>query len=206
MDEEHFFTTDMLSLIAGSASPSKDPEAEKSNREQASRAPSAPSTSTSGDSSPAPLRPSRGKRGICPERLPLPRKGTGSAPRVLKIKKRDKSEKEFSGAQVKDFLPWVCPEPSWPFASEEEEGEEEITGLLDRYAARKRKRQEDAEREADRAEGSSWVPTDEGLEMQAIVIMGSLKMGSSDQLGLEDVVLEELREDVTLAQGDYTGS
>ena len=37
--------------------------------------------------------------------------------------------------------------------------------LLDRYAARKRKWQEDAEREADRAEGSSRLPTDGGLEM-----------------------------------------
>ena len=80
MDEEHFFTIDMLSLIAGSASPSKDPEAETSNREQASRAPSAPSTSTSGDSSPAQPRPSRGERGICSVRLPLPRKGTSSTP------------------------------------------------------------------------------------------------------------------------------
>ena len=107
---------------------------------------------------------------------------------------------------MKDFVPWVCPKPRWPFASEEEEGEEEMTGLLDRYVARKRKRQEDAKREADWAEGSSWVPTDEGSVMQAIVIPGSLKMGSSDQLGPEDVALEELREDIALAQGDYTGS
>ena len=39
---------------------------------------------------------------------------------------------------MKDFVPWVCPEPSQPSDSEEGE-EEEMTGLLDRYAARKRK-------------------------------------------------------------------
>ena len=53
-------------------------------------------------------------------------------------------------AQLEDFIPWVHPEPSRPSALEKEE---EMTGLLDRYVARKRKWQEDAEREADRAEG-----------------------------------------------------
>ena len=125
------------------------------NREQASRAPSLPSASTSGDSSPAPHGPSQGERGIILARLSLPRKGTGSAPRVLKIKKKGTNRGKITlGAQVKDFVPWVHPEPSRPSASKEEEDEEEITGLLDRYAARKRKRQEDAEREADQAEGS----------------------------------------------------
>ena len=57
--------------------------------------------------------------------------------------------KSTPGALVEDFIPWVCPEPNQPSASEEEEEEEEMTGLVDRYTARKRKRQEDA----DRAEG-----------------------------------------------------
>ena len=43
-------------------------------------------------------------------------------------------------AQVEDFIPWVRPEPNRPSASEEEDGEEEMTGLVDRYTARKRKR------------------------------------------------------------------
>ena len=81
---------------------------------------------------------------------------------------------------MEDFIPWVRPEPSWPSALEEEEEKEEMTGLLDHYATRKRKRQEDAEREADRAEGSNRPPTDGGSEMQAIVISGSLEMGSND--------------------------
>ena len=54
---------------------------------------------------------------------------------------------------MEDFIPWVRPEPNRTFTSEEEEKEEEITGLLDRYAARKQKQQEDAEREANRAKG-----------------------------------------------------
>ena len=98
---------------------------------------------------------------------------------------------------MKDFVPWVRPEPSRPSASEEEE-EEEMTGLLDRYAARKRKRQEDAEREADWAEGSNRLPTDGGSEMQEIVIPGSPEMGSSDQPGQEDVALGEPMEDTLI--------
>ena len=35
---------------------------------------------------------------------------------------------------MEDLIPWVLPEPSRPSTSEEEE---EMTGLLDRYAARK---------------------------------------------------------------------
>ena len=80
VDGDHFVTTDLLSLIASSTSPSGDPKVETSNLEQASWAPSVPSTSTSRDFSPAPPRPSRGKRGFRPARLPLLRKGTCSAP------------------------------------------------------------------------------------------------------------------------------
>ena len=100
-------------------------------------------------------------------------------------------------AQVKDFVPWVRPESSRPSDLEKGEDEEEMTGLLDRYAARKRKRQESSEREPDHAEGSNWPTTDGYLEMHAIVIPGSPEMGSSDQPGPEDVALREPRE-VTL--------
>ena len=40
---------------------------------------------------------------------------------------------------MKDFVPCVRLESSQPADLEEEEEEEEMTGLLDRYAARKRK-------------------------------------------------------------------
>ena len=51
---------------------------------------------------------------------------------------------------MRDFIPWVLLESGQPPDLEEEE-EEEMTGLLDRYAARKRKLQEDVAREADAA-------------------------------------------------------
>ena len=63
---------------------------------------------------------------------------------------------------MEDFIPWVRFEPIRASLSEEEEEEEEMTGLLDRYAARKQKRQEEAEREVERAEGSVRPPMDGG--------------------------------------------
>ena len=64
-----------------------------------------------------------------------------------------------------------------------------MIGLLDHYAARKRKQQKSAEKEADQAEASNRPSTDGGLETQAIVIPSSPEMGSSDQLGPEGAVL-----------------
>ena len=66
---------------------------------------------------------------------------------------------------MKDFVPWVHPESSWPSDLEEGEEEEEMIGLLDRYAARKRKRQESSERGLDQAEGSSQLAMDGDSEM-----------------------------------------
>ena len=72
-----------------------------------------------------------------------------------------------------------------------------MTGLQDRYTARKWKWQESAKREVDQAEGLNRPSTDGGLEMQAIIILGSPEMGSSDKPGPGRVALGELRE-VTL--------
>ena len=97
VDGEHFVTSDLLSLLAGCAPSIGDLEAEASHREQASWASSIPSTSTSEDPNTASPGPGRDERGICQARLPLPRKGTGSAPRVLKIRKKgDRSGEEYS--------------------------------------------------------------------------------------------------------------
>ena len=141
VDKEHFVTSDLLSLLVGCAPSTRDPKAEASHREQASRASSVSSTSTSRDSRSASPGPGRDKRGIHPARLPLPRKGTSSTPRVSQIIKKGIGwVKSTPGAQVEDFIPLVHPKPSWPSAleeEEEEEEEEEMTGLLDRYAARK---------------------------------------------------------------------
>ena len=159
VDGEHFVTFDLLSLLVGSAPSIGDPEAESLNQEQASQTSFVPSTSTNGDSSSASPVLGRDARGIRPTRIPPPRERIGSAPQISKIRKRGTNKgKSNRRAQVKDFIPWVFPEPSRPFASEEEEEEEEMTGLLECYATRKRKRQEDAEREANRAEGSNQPP------------------------------------------------
>ena len=199
VEGEHFVTSDLLDLLAGSVPPTGDPEAEALNREQALRASSVPSTSTSGDfGSTSPVL-GRDARSICPARLPLQRKRIGSTPRVLKTRKKGINQgKSTRGAQVEDFIPWARSEPNRPSTSEEEEEEEEMTGLLDRYAARKRKRQEDAEREVDQAEGSDRPPTVGGLEMQTIVIPGSPEVGSNDQSGSEDIARGGLREDALI--------
>ena len=114
----------------------------------------------------------------------MPRKRIGPAPRVLTIKKKRTTQgKSAYRAQGEDFIPWVRSEPSRPSPSEEEEEKEEMMGLLDRYVARKRKRQEEAEGEAKRAEGLVRPPMDGGSELQTIVIPTSPEMGSNDQPG-----------------------
>ena len=149
---KHFVTTDMLDFLAGPAPSPGDLEAEALSREQALRASFVPSTSTSGGSSSALPVPGLEAGSICPARLPLPRKRIDPAPRVLTIKKKRTTQgKSARGAQVEDFIPWVRFEPNRPSLSEKEEEEEEMTRLLDSYAARKRKRQEEAEREAEQA-------------------------------------------------------
>ena len=154
MEGEHFVTSDLLSLIEGRALPTGAPKAEASHQEQASWASPASSTPTSGDSSSACRGPGKGERGIHPARLPPLRKGTDSTSRVPQIRKKGKGRvKSTPGAQVEDFIPWVHPELNRPSISKEEKEEEEMTGLVDRYTARKRKRQEDAEKEDNRAEG-----------------------------------------------------
>ena len=58
-----------------------------------------------------------------------------------------------------------------------------MTGLLDRYAARKRKRQVSSNSESDltQAAGSSQPAAERGSEMHAIVIPGSPEPGAIDQ-------------------------
>ena len=80
VDGEHFITVDLLNLIAGSASSSKDLDAETSSQELMSRTLSGSSASTSGGSGSTQPTPSGGERGSRPESLPLLRKGTNSAP------------------------------------------------------------------------------------------------------------------------------
>ena len=95
---------------------------------------------------------------------------------------------------MRDFIPWARSGSSQPPDLEKEE-EEEMMGLLDRYAAKKRKRQEDVAREADaaldQAAGSSRPTAGGSLEDRVIIILGSPEMGSNDRLDIEDDVLGE---------------
>ena len=98
------------------------------------------STSPSEDSSSAHPVPSRRTRSSRPERIPLPERVTGSAPRVIKIKRKGASgRRNAPGSKGEDFVPWVSAEQEDFQDLEEEEREERMIGLLDRYAARKRK-------------------------------------------------------------------
>ena len=98
---------------------------------------------------------------------------------------------------MRDFIPWVRPESSQPPDLEEGE-EEEMTGLLNRYAARKRKQHENVERRSDaaldQADGISRPATGGSSKMQAIIIPGSPETGSNDRLDIGDDALGESEE------------
>ena len=73
-----------------------------------------------------------------------------------------------------------------------------MSGLIHNFAARKRKRDANLEQAADAlpevVEGSGHPRSNEGSEVQAIVIPGSLEMGLNDQTVLENVTSVESRE------------
>ena len=81
---------------------------------------------------------------------------------------------------------------------EEEEEEDEVFGLIQNFAARKRKRDASLEQDADVvpevAGGSDQPCPDGGSEVQAIVISGSPEMGLNDQPTLRNVTLAKSRE------------
>ena len=58
-------------------------------------------------------------------------------------------QRNTPGSKGEDFVPWVNAEHEALQDLEEEEREERMTGLLDRYAARKRKRQLSSDSESD---------------------------------------------------------
>ena len=79
---------------------------------------------------------------------------------------------------------------------EEEEQEKRITGLLDHYAARKRKQQLSSSSESDPAQttGPSQPAAEGGSEMQAIVIPSSPEPGPTDKTEPAGVAQIELKE------------
>ena len=142
------------------------------------------STSLSEDSSSAQLVPNRRTRSSHPEWLPLPKQVAESAPRVITIKRKGAAgRRNAPWSKGEDFIPWASAEHEDFQDLEEEEWEERMTGLLDHYVARKRKRQLSSRSESDPTQtaGPSQPAAEGGSEMQAIVIPGSLEPGPTNQ-------------------------
>ena len=71
-------------------------------------------------------------------------------PRVVKVKrKRALKRRNAPGSRSEDFVPWIPNRPDDSQDLEEEEQMEREAGLLDRYAASKRKRQVSSSGESD---------------------------------------------------------
>ena len=174
VEGEHFVIADLWRLISSSARPSRDPVVEASSRVQGSGHASGSSTSSSGDSSSAHPAPSRRTRSSRPERLPLIDQVVGSAPRVVKIRRKGASgQQNAPGSMREDFVPWVSAEHEGLPNLEEKERDERMTGLLDRYAARKRKRQLSSGSESDIAPAQTTGPSqpvaEGGSKVKAII-------------------------------------
>ena len=157
------------------------------------------STSPSEDSSSAQPFPSQRTRSIRLERLPLPEQVVGSAPRVIKIKRKGAAgRRNAPRSKGEDFVPWVSTEHEDFQDLEEEERDKRMTGLLNRYAARKRKRQLGSGSESDiaptQAAGPSQPAAEGGSEVQAIIIPGSLESGPTYQTKPAGVARTELEE------------
>ena len=186
VEGEHFMLADVRRFVSGNASSSRDPVVEASSSVQGARSASSLSASLSRGSGSS-SAPGRRARGDCPERfLPLAQVA-GAAPRVVKVKrKRALKHRNAPGFGCENFIPWVPDDMNGPQDLEEEERMERMAGLLDRYTARKRKRQVSSSGESDAipvqfAEPSQPAadgePAADGSSGdQAITIPGSLEL------------------------------
>ena len=107
---------------------------------------------------------------------------------MVKVKqKRALGRQNAPRSRCEDFIPWVPDDTDGPQDLEEEERMERTAGLLDRYAARKRKRQVSSSGESDAAPVQSVEPSqpatddepaaDGSLGDRAITISGSPEFG-----------------------------
>ena len=158
---------DVWRLVFSSASSSRDPVVEASSRVQGPRSASRSSSSSSGGSGSSSSAPGRRARKDRPERfLPLAQVA-GAAPRVVKVKrKRVLERRNAPGSRCENFIPWVPDDTDGPRDLEEEERMERMTGLLDRYAARKRKRQVSLSGESNAAPFQSTEPSQPAADDQ----------------------------------------
>ena len=184
---------DVRRLASGNVSSSQDLVVEASSQVQGARSSSRSPASSSRvpDSSSTTNREASGQG---PERvLPLAQVDK-VAPRVVKIKrKKALKRRNAPGSRSKDFVPWIPNRPDDSQDLEEEEQMEREAGLLDRYAARKRKRQVSSSGESNAAPVPSadlgqpgtkdQSPVDGSLGDREITTPGSPELGPS--IGLE---------------------
>ena len=107
---------------------------------------------------------------------------------MVKVKrKRALGRRNTLGSRGENFIPWIPDDADGSQDLEEEEQMERTTGLPDRYAARKRKRQVSSSGESDAAPvqsvessqpaGDDQPAADGSLGDRAITIIGSLELG-----------------------------
>ena len=140
VDGEHFVIADVRRLVSGGTSSSRNPVVAESSRVQGDRSAFGSFASSGGGPGSSSSAPDRRDRGDFPEHsLPLAQI-IGVAPRVVKVKrKRALKCRNAPGSRCENFIPWVPVDADGPQDLEEEERMERTVGLLDRYAARKRK-------------------------------------------------------------------
>ena len=118
------------------------------------------STSSSGSSGSSLLVPGRGTRSGHPKSLRLPVQVAGPAPRVVRIRRKGALGRcNGPGSKGEDFVPWVPADSEEPQDLEEEEWQERMTRLLDRYTTRKRKQQVICSSESDPAPVHTTEPS-----------------------------------------------
>ena len=115
------------------------------------------------------------------------------------MKKKKGNRQKVVGVGTKNFIPWVPPISSrFPDREKEEEGEDDMSELVHNFTAQKWKRDASLKQAADAtlevAGGSSQPCPNGGSKVQAIIILGSPKMGVNDQSGRGNVTLAESRE------------
>ena len=152
VESEHFVIADLRRIVSGGASSSRNLVIEASSRAHVVSSTSRPSASSSGGSSSSLSSLSERIRSSHPERLLLPVQVIRPAPRGVKVMRtRASGRRNAPGSKGEDFMPWVPTDTEGPQDLEEEERHERMTGLLDRYAARKRKLQVISSDESDAA-------------------------------------------------------
>ena len=141
VEGEHFVVVDLRRLVSHCVSSSRDLVVDASSRVQGVGRTSEASTSSRGSSNSSPPPPlGLGTRRGNPERPPCASAQT--RPRVVRIRRKGTpGRRNAPGSKGEDFVPWVPADSEEPRDLEDEERRERMTRLLDRYVARKRKRQ-----------------------------------------------------------------